>query len=198
MGRVAPGSVGEPQLLHVNPQPLFVLSRTGELLYANPAGQALLAQGDWIDVRTGKLARLGQLEAVEVSASLARAQLGQIQTHSLLRMRTDSLRASATARFVPLGIDNPARWVWPRAATLLTIDEGHDDHQLRRIAQIGMQFKLTSAETRLLGALADGETPGSVAERQAISVHTVRTHLSNIFGKTGLRRQADLIRLVTQ
>jgi len=185
-------------LVDVNPQPLFVLSQTGELLYANPAGQALLAQGEWIDARTGKLARLGQLEAAEVSASMARAQLGQIQTHSLLRMRTDSLRISATARFVPLGIDNPARWAWPRAATLLTIDLGHDDHQSRRIAQIAMQFKLTAAEARLLNALADGETPGGIAEHQAISVHTVRTHLSNIFGKTGLRRQADLIRLVTQ
>jgi DNA-binding CsgD family transcriptional regulator len=44
--------------------------------------------------------------------------------------------------------------------------------------------------------LSEGARPAQVAERCGISINTVRTHLRNIFDKTGVRRQSELIRLL--
>ena len=57
-------------------------------------------------------------------------------------------------------------------------------------------YGLTPAEARLMAALVDGERLEDYADRQQISINTVRTQSKQIFAKTGHGRQADLIREV--
>src|SRR5215510_6860798 len=54
-------------------------------------------------------------------------------------------------------------------------------------------FDLTSAEARLALHLVAGETLRSAEAKLSISYETARTHLKNIFSKTGTCRQAELI-----
>jgi DNA-binding CsgD family transcriptional regulator len=54
-------------------------------------------------------------------------------------------------------------------------------------------FGLTPAEARLALHLVAGETLRSAEAKLSISYETARTHLKNIFGKTGTRRQAELV-----
>jgi DNA-binding CsgD family transcriptional regulator len=56
-------------------------------------------------------------------------------------------------------------------------------------------FMLTPAELRVFDLIADGSTTGETARRLDVAVSTVRTHLIRIFAKTGVSRQADLIRM---
>jgi DNA-binding CsgD family transcriptional regulator len=58
-------------------------------------------------------------------------------------------------------------------------------------------FDLTSAEARVAGLIAAGHTLTEIAEKLSVSVHTIRKQLKFIFEKTGVRRQADLVRLLT-
>jgi DNA-binding CsgD family transcriptional regulator len=58
------------------------------------------------------------------------------------------------------------------------------------------QFQLTPSEARVLDAVLKVSGVSEIAEVLGISESTVKTHLQNIFGKTGVRRQADLIKLV--
>jgi DNA-binding CsgD family transcriptional regulator len=60
---------------------------------------------------------------------------------------------------------------------------------------IAALFDLSPAETRVLERLIAGRTPAEIADDLGSALATVRTHLSNIFSKTGTTRQADLIRL---
>ena len=57
-------------------------------------------------------------------------------------------------------------------------------------------YRLTGGELRVLLALAQGLGGKEAADMLGISEPTVRTHLKNIFSKTGTPRQADLLRLL--
>ena len=55
------------------------------------------------------------------------------------------------------------------------------------------RFGLTPAEARLALHLVAGETLRSAEVKLSISYETARTHLKNIFDKTGTSRQAELV-----
>ncbi|MFK4146838.1 response regulator transcription factor [Streptomyces sp. NPDC004065] len=43
-------------------------------------------------------------------------------------------------------------------------------------------------------ALASGAAAGEIARRPHVSTATVKTHISNLFGKTGLKDRAQAVR----
>ena len=57
-------------------------------------------------------------------------------------------------------------------------------------------FQLTSAEAALCRRLMHGDTMEAHADAMGVSTWTVRTHLRNVFGKTGTSRQAELVALL--
>lgn len=57
-------------------------------------------------------------------------------------------------------------------------------------------YPLTASEVRVLQAITDTGGVPAVAQSLGISTATVKTHLDNLFAKTGARRQADLVKLV--
>ena len=57
-------------------------------------------------------------------------------------------------------------------------------------------FDLTPAEARLTRYLLEGRTPAEAAALLRITEATTRVHLRRVFAKTGVRRQAELVRLL--
>jgi DNA-binding CsgD family transcriptional regulator len=57
-------------------------------------------------------------------------------------------------------------------------------------------FGFTQSEARLALQLASGATLDEAAELSGISRNTVKSHLSAVFSKTGVTRQANLIQLM--
>src|SRR5215469_16376547 len=62
---------------------------------------------------------------------------------------------------------------------------------------VAATFGLTPAETRLLASLFGGRTLAETATTLDIAGSTAKTHLEHIFLKTGVTRQAELMRLWT-
>jgi len=60
---------------------------------------------------------------------------------------------------------------------------------------VALAYGLTRAETRL-GALLDGKRLGDYAREAGITLFTAKGYLKQIFIKTGVNRQADLVRLI--
>ncbi|MFK8049782.1 MAG: helix-turn-helix transcriptional regulator [Halioglobus sp.] len=58
-------------------------------------------------------------------------------------------------------------------------------------------FSVTPAEAKLIAHLVDGLTLTAAAETLGISRNTARTQLSSIFTKTGVNRQVQLVKLVS-
>lgn len=57
-------------------------------------------------------------------------------------------------------------------------------------------YGMTPAEAKLTEALVRGLTPQEYAERQQLSLHTVRAQFKTAASKAGTNRQADLVRIV--
>jgi DNA-binding CsgD family transcriptional regulator len=54
-------------------------------------------------------------------------------------------------------------------------------------------YSLSAAEARVASVIATGRTPRQIAGELGVSLHTVRTHLKNLFAKTGTAGQNDLV-----
>lgn len=81
----------------------------------------------------------------------------------------------------------------PRALVLLAADGGaaaaDDTRGLRLLG-------LTPAEARMAAAVGQGLAPDEAAVRAGVALSTARHHLKRAYEKLGIRRQADLVRLV--
>lgn len=65
-------------------------------------------------------------------------------------------------------------------------------------AAVATRYKLTPRETELLELLAHGRNGPFIQEKLVLSRNTVKTHVSNIYGKLGVHSQQELIDLVEQ
>jgi DNA-binding CsgD family transcriptional regulator len=88
-----------------------------------------------------------------------------------------------------LAVDQPA--------AILHVAVGGD--RLRaRVTRLAQEHGLTAAEAAVAVEIAQGDGRAAAAERLGIREATVRSHLSAIFDKIGVRRQAELVRLLTE
>lgn len=65
-------------------------------------------------------------------------------------------------------------------------------------AAVAARYRLTPRETELLELLAHGRNGPFIQEKLVLSRNTVKTHVSNIYGKLGVHSQQELIDLVEQ
>lgn len=64
------------------------------------------------------------------------------------------------------------------------------------LSGIAKCFGFTPAETRTLHHIMEGSTVAEAALALAVSENTVKTHLQNLFAKTRLSRQGELIKFI--
>jgi DNA-binding CsgD family transcriptional regulator len=90
--------------------------------------------------------------------------------------------------------------VWLGAArpvAILTITDPEREQRARK-QHLRRRFGLTPAEADVAIEIVKGDGRDASAARLGIAATTVRAHLSHIFEKTSVRRQAELVRLLMQ
>lgn len=90
--------------------------------------------------------------------------------------------------------------VWLGAAppvAILTITDPEREQSVRK-EYLRRRFGLTPAEADVAIEIVKGDGRDASAARLGIAATTVRAHLSHIFEKTGVQRQAELVRLLMQ
>jgi DNA-binding CsgD family transcriptional regulator len=65
-------------------------------------------------------------------------------------------------------------------------------------SELARIFGLTKSEVRLAEALASGDTTRGYSEAHGLSINTVYSHLKSLLSKTGVNRQAELVRLILE
>ncbi len=66
----------------------------------------------------------------------------------------------------------------------------------RRCQLVSDQFQLSPREREVLGLLSLGHGSEYISEQLVISLYTARTHVRNIYGKTGVHSREELIQLI--
>jgi len=74
----------------------------------------------------------------------------------------------------------------------------HQGDAKRFLHDLRERFGLTAAEAALALEIVKGDGRQAAAGRLGITVGTARSHLTRIFDKTGVRHQAELVRLLLQ
>jgi DNA-binding CsgD family transcriptional regulator len=169
-----------------------VIAREGaSVLAMNAAARALLGGDDSLVMRDGALQLRLHSEQMQLRTAIARA----ISTRE--EQGDACLGASRRAGRRPLVLR--VRRIGRGDQTAAAIFIADPDRSLRESAcHLRVVYDLTRSELRVVRELMRGSEPEKIAATLSVTTHTVRTHLRNIFAKTGARGQADLIRLVAR
>ena len=173
--------------------PAAVLRDRGVLLAANPLFEALMPT--LVQDRADRL-KLTNLDADELLMS-ALVQMA----HGHRQPSVNSIPVAALEGFPPmifhlLPVRGAAHDVFSQAAALL-IATPVDRAAVPTAQVLQGLFDLTPAESRLAGLIGLAQTPREAALGLGISEENARTTLKRIFSKTGTRRQAELVRLLS-
>lgn len=166
----------------------FGIDAAARVLFVNQAGEELARHTRWVQVLDGFLRPAKSLlEADALTKALHQLSKGQ----SFHRVMTDGItraQAIVSGARVSQGAQDPAPiaaaalvWVTP---IVPTVDAAAD---LARL------YELTPAEQRLIARLIEGDELREAALHLHISLHTARTQLKAVYGKTGRRTQAALL-----
>ncbi len=176
----------------------IILDEQGRMLNTNALAKALLEEGNGLCLHGRQL----HIDGRDINRELQQAldtiikaqQAGTTAIVRALRVPRSAGRADLglVIRPVPAAQGNEGQSS-PCAAVFIS------DPDLRESASqqiLGELFELTPAEANLAILLARGLSLAAVSETQQVSPHTARAQLKSIFAKTGVSRQAELVRLV--
>lgn len=172
---------------------VIILDRRGKVLRLNTPASTILAEQDGIALRGESLT----FDDADIGRQL-QAGLARTEDQAPLTLRIE--RPSGTGDLLLVVGQAPAPDFVSAgggpAAVLFLTDPTHGP----RISAEAIRdlLGLTQSEAAVAAHLAEGLAPAEVATRLGISANTVRAHLRSIFGKTGVKRQSQLVQLVHQ
>ncbi|MDO8399174.1 MAG: helix-turn-helix transcriptional regulator [Bradyrhizobium sp.] len=178
---------------------MILVDASGRIVHANAAGSTILAAADFL--RRTPCGRLVAGEA-PVNAALREILHGAGGGDAELGVKGIALPLTArngeryVAHVLPLtsGARRKAGLAYDAVAALFVRKAALEAFSPSGV--IGEMYNLTPTELRVLLAIVDVGGVPEVAASLGVAATTIKTHLSRLFEKTGVGRQADLVKLV--
>lgn len=170
----------------------------GTILHANSAAEAMMRAGSPIHGNGGTLRtnRISATKELHTAIALAdREEASPGKTGFALRL-TNSGELPVLAHVLPLKQGEARSMLQPNATAAVFV--GGASSSANGTEAMSVAFALTRMETRVLAGLLTGQTLNQTAQELGIARTTARSHLDNLFGKIGVTRQSDLIRVAMQ
>jgi DNA-binding CsgD family transcriptional regulator len=177
---------------------MFLIAASGRIVHANAAGRAILAETDLLYALGGRLTARDPEARRAIAASLAvaadaNADLGAVRAGIPLVAGSGE---RYVARMLSLTSGNRRGAQVAYGAVAAVFVHKTTLNLPSPVETVARHFRLTPMELRvLLGIVEVGGIP-EVASALGLGDATVKTHLGNLYGKTGVSRQADLVKLV--
>lgn len=172
--------------------PVLIVADDMQILFANPAAEALLSEN--ISVSSAR----GQLSFTYADANAAIGLAVELGTRDEFALGPSGIniplvRAAvpAVAHVMPLARREISARVSQRAAAAIFIAAAGST-PMPALDAIAALFGLTAAEKRVAGHVAAGLTRREIAATSGVSDGTVKSQLATIFDKTGASDQRGL------
>lgn len=178
------------------PSAVFLLAQDLAVLFANVAGRELAEGGGVLSISGGKLAMRDPEPARRLMSAMKNGhgerRASNLQPEFTLNGKNGTRLAG---HILPLSENNRREVGQERAIAALFIRrvEAYSPPPMQAFAE---HYGFTPRELQVFNGIVQFGGVPEVARIYGLSSTTVRTHLQNIFDKTGVRRQADLARLV--
>lgn len=163
---------------------ILVTRADGKLLAANARGLAVVEAGSGLTLQRGRV------KAVEENSEASLRAL-------ITNRRAGWLRLLGGGREPLVVTVAPLPTTHADAMLLLVHDTGQPCPKEVGAALQNL-YRLTAAEARLACLVGTGTSPAMAAAKLQIAEGTARSELKHIFEKLGVRRQGELVSLVTQ
>jgi len=175
---------------------IFLLDGFCRLVHANAAGHALLAADDVVRSVAGELVTCSAQTNRTLRETLAGrrdATLLAADGHAMPLLSPTGERY--VAHLLPLSslMRNESERVVDAAGALLLRKVSLDGRSCGEL--IARTFDLTPAELRVFQSIVEIGGVPETAAALGVAETTVKTHLHRVFAKTGVNRQADLVKL---
>lgn len=190
------------EALDALPCSIVLTNSEGGILHANRTAERMLQNGNAVRGTSGVLGASVPAAAQELrkairlaaqdEATLGKAGLGiRLTGPQILPMFAHVLPLNGgdlRARLQPEAM--AAVFIGSSMATVSDVTPSEAKEYLHR------RFGLTNAEADVALSILKGDGRAAAGARLGITATTVRAHLSRIFEKTGVRRQAELVRVL--
>jgi DNA-binding CsgD family transcriptional regulator/PAS domain-containing protein len=180
----------------------------GKILHANRSAEHMLQDGA-LHAMGGVLGAGAPAAAQELREAIrlaARDEARLGKTGLAIRLGGPQAPSSMLAHVLPMSGSELRTRLRPEAVAAVFIgppgaaafDVSPAEKPAERKEHLRRRFGLTKAEADVAVEILKGDGRNATAARLGIAPTTVRAHLSHIFEKTGVRRQAELVRLLMQ
>jgi DNA-binding CsgD family transcriptional regulator len=178
---------------------VLMIDRTGQIAFANAAGEHILSQNDGLR-RVGGALRTGNMsDGVRLQVALSNAMSTEASESRASRAGTAAIVAVTRTAAPPLMVSLLASAEEPiepgdLAAIAFVVDPRIDTARL--LEPVCRLYRLSRVETKLVSYLAQGKTLSDSSALMRIKDQTARSYMKQIFVKTSTNRQNELIVLM--
>ncbi|WP_136659466.1 helix-turn-helix transcriptional regulator [Nitratireductor sp. XY-223] len=172
---------------------VFLVGNNSRIFYHNELAEELLSAASCITSRSGQLRPVSENLAEEFAATIRRAcspqdeEIGYRGNGMTLPGKEGDF---ANIYVLPLGRSERRRALGPgNAAVFATTDRSDNPLEIEILSAFS---GLTTSEARIALLIANGRSTREAAQSRNITISTLRTHLANIYAKTGVSNQAGL------
>ncbi|MCW8908214.1 MAG: hypothetical protein OQL28_13255 [Sedimenticola sp.] len=178
---------------------VLFLDREGKVIQANQYAQDLLDRRDGLVLRGTRLVAShrgddGRLRGA-IRCALAVQYGGNGPEAHLVSLRRSGSKQPLCAIAIPLSSRIAGPFLVEKAVAALIVNDPESGAVIST-DWLQQRFQLTPAEARLAQDLSLGSNLRQAADKACITYETARWYMKCIFRKTGVERQAELIRLL--
>lgn len=178
---------------------IALLGANGEAVYLNAFAERILQAADGLALKAGQMCAKHALEHAALTHLLRQAANGIGGGLHLKREKRDSGAGPAKRPYsltaIPLHESHPFRPLG-EARVMLLIHDPEQAAPLDGLKNFAARYRLTPAETRVLTLLLNDMGPQQIADQLGVGIRTVRSQLSSLYAKAGVRNQRELVVLV--
>ena len=175
--------------------PLILVTAEGEAIHRNPAAEQLLQRCIGVRLEGSRL-----VAASAADQRLLRETIARVARDDAAVAPSVLTLASAPPAPPVVAVVRPAGQVFTRQVgsrrglVMVTIRGGHAAHDASSCI-FARQYELTAAQAKVSALVFAGQSLAMISQTLNLSENTVRSHLKQIFQKTGTHGQMELVHL---